>query len=137
MLEEGAGGELADQRFVDRGAGEIEGGQLLGERQERGIFRADAFGQDRNGMMRYRASKLGWPGLFTKAAVHHQEPRHQIDLLPLPKFLPGRADVVVALVVIVEVVARRSPARAPVAWPSALGLPSVDFTAASGSGKVF
>ena len=33
MLEEGASGEIADQRFVDRGAGKIEGGELLGERQ--------------------------------------------------------------------------------------------------------
>jgi hypothetical protein len=45
------------------------------------------------------------------AIAHHavavdEGPRHPIDLLPLPEFLPGRADVAVALVVIGEVVAR-------------------------------
>jgi len=45
------------------------------------------------------------------AIAHHavlidERARYPIDLLPLPEFFPGRADVAVALVVIGEVVAR-------------------------------
>src|SRR5947209_17353175 len=45
------------------------------------------------------------------AITHHavlidERPRHSIDFLALPEFLPGRADVTVALVVVDEVVAR-------------------------------
>ena len=45
------------------------------------------------------------------AIAHHavaidEGAQHAIDLLPLPEFLPGRADVAVAFVVIGEVVTR-------------------------------
>src|SRR6267143_5268486 len=46
------------------------------------------------------------------AVLIDERARHSIDFLALPEFLPGRADIAVALVVIGEVVAREGAVAA-------------------------
>jgi hypothetical protein len=58
-------------------------------------------------LLQWTALAIQLAGAIARHAVSIDEGlRHPIDLLPLPEFLPGRADVAAALVVIGEVVAR-------------------------------
>src|SRR5947207_10884881 len=72
---------------------------------ERGILRARCL----RTALRFQVTRLAFQ--LAGAIAHHavlidKRARHSIDFLALPEFLPGRADIAVALVVIGKVLAR-------------------------------
>src|SRR5437763_11400051 len=72
---------------------------------ERGILRAGSFGQHCGFSEQHSQSSL-LARLAHHAVLIDERRRHSIDFSPLPEFLPGGAEIAIALLIVGEVVTR-------------------------------